>query len=359
MTSDPQQTQAGSPPRVSRLPDDEISLWEVLAVLLRRRGTIVLTTVLVVALAVAYTLLWPDDFTTQASFRPQGSEASASQLLALAGQFGVNVPGMAGEELSPAFYQELLTSREILHRVADERYTVEGQGAVPLVDLLEIDEDTEALRVEKAIEELRESLVAVRTGLETGIVTIEVTTDWPGLSKSIADRLLDEIQVFNLETRRSQAAAERVFIEARVDSARVILLDAEADLESFLQANRRYEDSPELSFQYDRLQREINLRQQVYTGLVQALDEARIAEVRDTPVLTILQAPFLPPGPDDRSLLLAIALGTVLGGMGGVVFAFVIEAVRRPSADDPAREDFQRAWDALVRSIPFVGSRSA
>ena len=130
-------------------------------------------------------------------------------------------------------------------------------------------------------------------------------------------------------------------------------------MEAFLQANRRYEDSPELTFQQERLQRTISLRQQVYTGLVQALDEARIAEVRDTPVITVLQAPYLPPGPDDRSLLLAIALGLVLGGMAGVVLAFIVEAIRRPAPGDPAREDFQRAWDALVGSIPLMGRRSA
>jgi uncharacterized protein involved in exopolysaccharide biosynthesis len=144
-----------------------------------------------------------------------------------------------------------------------------------------------------------------------------------------------------------------------VDSARIALTNAEDSMQVFLQANRRYEDSPELTFQAERLQREIARQQQVYTGLVQSFEEARIAEVRDTPVLTVLQVPFFPPGPDDRNLLLAIALGLVLGGMGGVVLAFVIEAIRRPAPGDPAREDFQRAWDALFRSIPFLGRRSA
>jgi uncharacterized protein involved in exopolysaccharide biosynthesis len=130
-------------------------------------------------------------------------------------------------------------------------------------------------------------------------------------------------------------------------------------MQAFLQANRRYEDSPELTFQRERLQREISRQQQVYTGLVQSFEQARIAEVRDTPVITVLQAPFFPPGPDDRSLLLALALGLVLGGMAGVVLAFIVEAVRRPARGDPARQDFQKAWDALVGSIPLVGRRSA
>jgi uncharacterized protein involved in exopolysaccharide biosynthesis len=77
--SDPQDAAGGAAPPVRRPADDEISLWEVLAVLLRRRGTIVLTTVLCLGAAVALTLLRADRFTTQASFQPQGSEASTSR----------------------------------------------------------------------------------------------------------------------------------------------------------------------------------------------------------------------------------------------------------------------------------------
>src|SRR6056297_1264820 len=150
--------------------DDEISLWEVLAVLLRRRGVIVASTLVVGALAVAAALLRAPSFTTEASFQPQGSEASQSKLLALASQFGVNVGG-GGSELSPAFYAELLTSREILLSVAEFDFLVDG-ATVRLVDLLEIEDETEELRLKRAVEWLRESAVSVQTGRETGIVTV-------------------------------------------------------------------------------------------------------------------------------------------------------------------------------------------
>jgi hypothetical protein len=128
---------------------------------------------------------------------------------------------------------------------------------------------------------------------------------------------------------------------------------------AFLESNRLWENAPLLVVEHGRLQREVLRRESVLTALLQSLEQARIAEVRDTPVITVLQAPFLPPGPDERRLLLAAALGIVLGGMAGVVMAFVIEAVRRPSEGDPAREDFQESWDGLVRSIPLVGRRGA
>ena len=339
-------------------PDDEISLWEVLAVLLRRRGWIVGAVVLTTVLAGSYAFLRTPTYTTAALFSPQGSQASASELVSLASQFGVNIGGGA-EGLSPAFYQELLASREILYFVATEPYTVEGRPSM-LVDLLEIEEDTEELRLENAIEWLAEEAVTVSVGRETGIVTVEVRTDWPELSRALADQLLAEIGRFNLETRRSQAASERAFIQERVDSAQADLRAAEGVLQEFLQANRQFESSPDLTFQYERLQRTVSLRQQVFTTLVQSFEQARIAEVRDTPVFTVLQPPFFPPGPDDRRLLLFLALGMVVGGMGGIVFAFIVEAVQRPAdGGDPAREDFRQTWEALLASFGLRRGRSS
>ena len=130
-------------------------------------------------------------------------------------------------------------------------------------------------------------------------------------------------------------------------------------MQAFLQANRQWENSPDLTFQHDRLERDISLRQQVYTTLVQSFEQARITEVRDTPVITVLQAPFFPPGPDDARMLLVIALGIVLGGMLGVILAFVVEAMKRPAPGDPARADFQQTWEGLVRSLPFGRRRPA
>lgn len=335
-------------PIAGGVPDDEISLWEVLAVLLRRRRVIVVSTLVLGALAVAFGLLRAPSYTTSASFQPQGSEGGQSQLLALASQFGVSMG--AGDGLSPAFYSELLTSRGILMNVATTPFEVEG-SRVLLADLLEVEADTEDLRLKKVLEWLRQTAVSVQTGRETGIVTVQVTTDWPELSLQIAQQLLDEVSRFNLETRQSQAATERGFIEARMEQARTDLLGAEDELQRFLQANRQFQDSPELQFQYERIQRNVALRQQVFTTLVQSFEQARIAEVRDTPVFTVLQPPFMPPGPDERRLKLFLALGLVLGAMGGTVLAFVVEAFSRPAGNDPAREDFQRTWEGLLASF--------
>ena len=112
-----------------------------------------------------------------------------------------------------------------------------------------------------------------------------------------------------------------------------------------------------LSFQHDGLLREVGLRQSVLTTLVQSYEQARIAEVRDTPVITVLQSPFFPAQNDPRRRVFLTLLGAIFGGMTGIILAFLSESFRRPRNGDPARADFDESWKAAVRSIPILGGR--
>jgi len=356
MTADPSRTE-GARPRAA-VHDDEISIWEVLAVLIRRRRLILASIGISVALAVVWTFLQPRTWSTSASFQPQGAEGPG-ELASLAAQFGVSVGG--GETVEgPAFYQELLTSREILARVAGGAYEFDG-ATTPLVDIIatEVDSDeprADALRVVRAIEWLRNSALTVSTGRETSILTLTVETEWPEVSVGIARALLDEVARFNLETRQSRARAERDFIEARVAAAEASLRDAESELQQFLGNNRVIGEFSQTKLEFDRLQREVLNRQQVYTTLIQSFEQARISEVRDTPVITVLQQPYVPVEPDRRGLVLALLTGLLLGAVAGGIMAFFIQIFGRP-ADDPAERDFKDAWADLVDSVPMIRAR--
>ena len=333
--------------------DDEISLWEVTAVLLRRRSLILRVALAVTLLTVAVTLLVPRKYTTAASLRPQGS-SSVSDLAALASQFGVRVPTPEESE-TPAFYAELVTSRPILARVAGASYRTE-EGPTRLADFLEVDEETPGLEEREVIRWLEERAITVATGRETGVVHLYVTTESPELSQQIAGQLLREVERFNLQTRQSRGAAERAFIEERVAAVEDELEVAESELLAHIQSNRQISNSPELQFERNRLQDEVNSRRQIHTSLVQAYEEARISEVRDTPVLTVLQTPFLPPAPDERGLLIRTALAVVMGGILGMLLALLVEALAGPGVDPTSpRAEVRRSWDELLSSFPLFG----
>jgi uncharacterized protein involved in exopolysaccharide biosynthesis len=343
--------------------EDEISLLQLFSVMLRRRWTIVWSTAIITLVALALALQTQKVYTASTSFIPQGSESRTSGLAGLAGQFGFQLPSQSSSE-SPQFYAELVTSREILGTLAVERVSfpvsdgsLDGRLEGFLPELLEMGEgDVPPLVLRETTIQWLRGAVSASPGRETGIVGVSITTPWPGLSKVLADRLLELLNEFNLQTRQSQAAAEREFVENRLAEVQDSLRAAEDRLETFLEANRLWENSPELSFQQGRLLRQVTMQQQVYTSLAEAHEQARIAEVRNTPVITIVERPEAPVYADARRRLMKLALGIVLGGMLGVFLAFGQEYLQRARKEEGEEyEEFSSLWAQTWRDIRTFG----
>jgi uncharacterized protein involved in exopolysaccharide biosynthesis len=343
--------------------EDEISLLDLLNVLLKRRGTVVVTTVAVAVLALVLVLLTPRTYTASTSFVSQGYEPGASRLAGIASQFGFRLPSESPGE-SPQFYAELVESREILGVLAEEEVAFQSRKgdevvtlAGTLPDVLEVDEELEPeVREEVVVRWLRNEAVSVTTGRETGIVEVSVRTPWAGLSWILAERILELVNGFNLQTRQSRAAAERSFVEARLDEAQEALRAAEDRLERFMENNRLWDNSPELAFQHDRLTRQVAMRQQVYTSLAEAYEQARITEVRNTPVITVVEEPERPVRPDSRQGTMKLALGVVLGGMLGVFLAFGREYLHRARTEgDEEYREFSTLWSQTWTDVRSLG----
>ena len=323
-------------PTAPRAPDG-LSLVGLLNVLLRYRRTIAWSALGVAAVVAVITFVSPRRYASSGAFMPTNPSGNLSQLAGLASQFGVNV-GSAASGTSPEFYGSLLNSPAILRDAVRShyRFSVAGDtldGTIP--SLLGTPGDNEAQQVAYASKWLSRA-TAVSVDKETGIVTVTVTTQWAGFSQEIASRLLDLVSRFNQEVRQSQAKAEREFVEGRLADATRELRAAEGALQQFMQRNREFQNSPALTVEYQRLQREVSLRESLQTSLAQSYDQARINEVRDTPVVTILEKPILPPLPVPRRLIVKTILGFLFGAAAAIVFAFSRDFFRRArSAPDP------------------------
>jgi len=335
---------------------DTVTLLGLLSTLLAHRRRIAGAAVLVAVLVLGISLLLPREWTSSATFLPQTEGAQASQLSTIAAQFGLNIPG-PGAGQSPQFYADLMRSEPLREAVVRTRYTVRTAsdsvetGSIDLVQAYGVDEGDSAKDVLKAAERLEDDLWVTTRG-ETGVVEFSVQMHSPSLARQVAQRFIELVNQFNLETRQSQAAAEARFLSERVSAARGDLQSAEDSLQGFLERNRSYDQSPTLQFEYQRLQRHVTLQQQVYTSLVQSYEQARIARVRNTPVITVVEGPQEPAKPDRRHLLLKVLLGLLLGGLFGSMWAFwhdYLEGVRRQSPGD--YQEFAGTWVAARNDL--------
>ena len=309
--------------------DEDISVLSLATLLLRHRRSIIVMATLGALLGLGSGYFF-SRYTSSATFIPRAQDEGANSALAMAAsQFGIRVPS-ANQGWGPPIYVELLGSDELLGTIAMDTLTVAEMGGarVPTMDLLKISGSTPNKRLHRAVLALRKKIGASEDK-KLGAVRVAVTTKWPSVSRALVLRLLQLVNEFNMSKRKSQAAAERQFVEAQAGRAEQALHEAEDRLEAFLKQNRgSLASSPDLGLQRDRLQREVTLRQQVYTTLVQSREEARIREVRDTPVFTILQEPQLPVAGEDLGLGKKTVVGAFAGGMLALVFAFLMSTMR-------------------------------
>lgn len=307
---------AGAPHHAPR--HAPLTLGAFLRILRASRAFILITAATAALAAVGIVLLLPRTYTAAATFVLQGSKGGGG-LAGLASQFGVSV-APADVWQQPNFYIDLLKSRTVLEAVAGDSVCDPcGRGASmrPLAERLGITERDPARRraaVGSKVQRLTEATASPRTGL----VTLRVKSKSPWLAQQIADRFLAELTRFNYEARRAQAIAERQFAEQRMQDVAAELRGAEARLQAFYRTNRSYENSPELRFAENRLRRDVALQQDVYTALARSFEQARLDEVRDLPVLVVVDRAAVPPWPDERKLPLFGVLGAVTGLLVGV-----------------------------------------
>jgi uncharacterized protein involved in exopolysaccharide biosynthesis len=350
--------------------EEELSFLRVANVLLRHRRMVVAWGLLLMALVAGLTLYFPRTYTAQSTFMPQTRKQSSS-LSGIAAQFGLAMPTSEPSQ-SPAFYADLVQSRGLLGSVVDTPFEYETEDGTKvkgtLTDFYKSKGKSPGLRRDAAIRRLADDVDAT-TVQKTGVVDLSVTVTQAALAVQINQRLLELLNEFNLKSRQSQAGEERRFTERRLSEVKQDLRAAEDRLQQFLQRNRDIRNSPELTFQADRLQREVAMQQDVYTTLAQAYEQAKIEEVRDTPVITVVQQAEFPVRPDRRGLVIKSILGLMAGLLVGAALAFwrsyttntaslaTTEAAEFAVLRRQAAGDLLRPWRPLAQMLGLARLR--
>jgi uncharacterized protein involved in exopolysaccharide biosynthesis len=314
------------PPPSPRVPrSDEISVVSVVNVILRHRVMIVTLMLLLGFYNGFRSITSPKHYTVESQFLVKGSRG-AGQLGGLAAQLGINIGGGdAGS--NPQFYLDLLEAKAILWPIAQLNYTVKTDSGVVsgnLIKIFNIKDPRPMVARAKVLDALK-GAISSTSSLKTGVITVLVRAGRPDLAVQISSNLLNQVNVYNLGRRQEQAAGERAFVQRQVDEKRAELQQAEGELRNFLESNRMYAQSPELVLEQRRLQRAVDMRNILYTSMLQSYEQARIDEMRDLPVISIIEPPEMPIENDPRGGVKKTLIGLAIGLVLGIVIAFFRE----------------------------------
>lgn len=339
----------------SRVPfrGEPFSVASLLATGLRHGHLILLCGAAFVLLQTARRLLPDATYTSSAIFMTERTTTMRGQVGELARRLGFGAPD-GNSRISPSVLEQLLGSRPVMDSVARGLYEVVEDDRLmraTLPEILEVKARSPEGRARRVRGWLR-SAVHLRVDLPTGLIYLQVRTKWPRLSQAVAERMVEEVDWFNIQLRQERALRTEAFIAERIAEVVEEKDSAEAALQGFRAQNRVYGEWSPLSVQADRLAAEVVRLQLLYASLMETHSDAQIEAVRDTPVVTVLQQPFLPHRPDSRGLGLGIPSAFLTGCLLAFLAVFVVEHYRNSAS--ASRAQLLDAARQFLDQLPFL-----
>ena len=200
---------------------EEINLLDYLNVVVKHRRMIFWTCITTVITAVIISLLLPKIYSATATIMPPKEKSPMSNLVAGMGGLATLAGGALGIDSGADLYLGILQSRTVADAVIDR------------FDLLEVYEQEKREKARKKLE----NNVSIEKSKED-IVSIMVQDKDPKRAAGIANAYVEELDRLNKRFGITEAGRKRIFLEKRLDKAKVNLAKAEENLKEFQTKHR-------------------------------------------------------------------------------------------------------------------------
>jgi uncharacterized protein involved in exopolysaccharide biosynthesis len=268
-------------------------LQEILAALWHDRRLIVGGSLLAAVAVLLVSLLFPRYYRSTATILPEldkNKYAGMAQLQGLASLAGLS----AGTTDLSRLYPAIASSDAVLRSVILQRYrTAAFADSVDLIRYFALDEGSEEKNLDEALKGVR-NLLGVSIDTKTSIVTLWVEMREPQLAADVLNAIIRQVDAFMRLKRTTSASEQARWIGERLTQVEPELKQAEEALKDFREKNRRVMDSPELLLRQERLIREVTIRSTIAVELKKQLELAKIEEIRNIPIVNVLDAGFAP-----------------------------------------------------------------
>ena len=302
------------------VPDDEIDLRELFSVIWKGKWIIIAITFVFAVASVVFAISQPNIYKSEALLSPADSEQAGGGLAALAGQFG-GLASMAGINLGSAggvdktqmaievmksrqFASEFIQKHQILaDLMAAEKWDMQNNTlsydneSYDSANKQWVREVKPPFKPEPSMQEAYKvfsKIVAVNAAKDTGMVTVSVEHLSPAIAQQWVNWLIQDINTVMKERDVAEAIKSTEFLESKIQQTNV------ADIRSIL-----------------------------YKLVEEQAKTIMFAEVRDEYVFKTIDPALIPEEKAKPKRALICVLGTMLGGMLGVMFVLIRYFVKK------------------------------
>ena len=393
-------------------------MLELLRILLRWRRPLLAFTVLAAAAAAFIGYRLTPRYYAQASILPPNEDPGFGGISALLQQYQIPIPGGVKTPFLPTLYASIVSSRRMGKKILDEfelrsvfeadteedalqvlrgrtflKYTDDGlflvgyqdpdpKRAADVVNAYVRHLDTiiqevnsgRAGQTRRFVEEQIARCSSDLAGAEEAMRdfqrqhhAIQIDQQTQGaleIAAELQGRILAaEVELDLLEQRARPTAPEVRFKQEELNALRAKYaqlastnprLDKPDAGESSGDLFPRFESVPDLALQYLRLLRELKVQEALHALLVQQLEQSKIEEQKNTPVLSVLDVAEPAERPVYPRKMVLVLVAALAAALWVAVIAVLVEKLRRREAgdDETARlAALQGEWERMPRWV--------
>ena len=279
---------------------DNVGIIEVYRIYKDYAKQIFYITFSIFTLSIIYSLVATPLYKSYVSIYPTNNDSNLPSSFAgldgIASTFGFN---LSGSDASTFNFPDIVNSRRLKKEIILKKWDSDTyEKPVDLVTYWKLDEpsfisDIFSLKPIPA-EHLQNLAIDHLSTLmtvyehESGMITISLLMEDPIIAAKIVNYISDWIQIYISDEMSFKATKNRKFIEQQLLSAKADLYESEEELSEFMKDHPLSEEGPEEFTERARLMRNIEVNTQVYITLKQQYELNKIEELKERPVLNIL-----------------------------------------------------------------------
>ena len=185
------------------------------------------------------------------------------------------------------------------------------------------------------------------------MLILEIATIEPQLSRDLGNYVLTELDRRYSQYKLQRVREAKIFIDDRISEIKQELEIKEENQIQFQERNQNYNKSPNLTLQFSRMQRDINVLKQVFLTLKQQYELVRIEEAKDSTVPLVIDPPNLPIKKSKPKRILLTLLSGVLGLGLALVSIYLKEYFRR--GENAEKRRFSQARGIAASELRNIG----
>ncbi len=237
---------------------------------------------------------------------------------------------------SGLYFPDIIMSRNLLIKLLDKKFKIQneaGEGKTLLSILTGLPNDSKVknsnqIKIAKSLKTLKK-IIDVKTKNKNSISTIYCTSTNAELSYKIGTEIINLLNQTLREFEEDRMKSKKEFILSRILEEEINLAAMEDKLKNFREKNREIRKSPSLQLEEARLQRDVQVKTQVYITLKQQNEMTQINSFDNISFIHIIDSSGIPvkkKGPERTKFVIIFY---ILGFM--VAYSYLIAKDYYPS----------------------------